>query len=113
MQRLGDDRQVGDLDASASSLVGGDGLLRDAQRLGQLHLGDALFLAQLGDAAAELHEKRLFFLAKCHGDGCGREVVHTVSLLCGGWLLILPKVVSCDELFCLTGFGPEPRRCHK
>lgn len=57
MQRLGDHRQAGHLDAPAPGLVGGDGLLGDAQQFGQLHLGDALFLAQLGDAAAMLAEE--------------------------------------------------------
>jgi len=78
-ERLRDDRQGRDLDAAAADLVSGDGLLRDAERFGELHLGDALFLAQVRDARAEPGEEGEFLLAESHesvrsgGDG------HTVS----------------------------------
>jgi hypothetical protein len=57
---LRDHGQGRDLDASPPDFIGGDGLLGDAERLGQLHLGDAVFLAQLGDAGPETSEEGEF-----------------------------------------------------
>ncbi len=51
-QRLRDQRQGRDLDAPSTDLVGGDGLPLHAEGLGELDLGDALLLAELGDAGA-------------------------------------------------------------
>ena len=75
-------RQRGNGNASAPDLVGVDGLLRDAQGLGQLHLGDGLDFALFGDAGAESGDEGAF----CRGDGHGEGVavvgvVHRLGLV--------------------------------
>lgn len=52
-ERLRDHRQRRDLNPPSAHFVGRNGLLRDAEDLGELHLGDALFFAQMGDASAD------------------------------------------------------------
>jgi len=66
-ERTRNSRQGRDLDAPAADLIGGDGLLGDAEPFGELHLGDGLVFAQLRDARTELHEKGGFFFAQGHG----------------------------------------------
>ncbi len=81
-----------DRHAAPAALVGGDGLLRDAELLGQLDLGDALILAQAVDAGAELDEEGAFVVADGHGGRGGRvEVSHTVSVRLLLGLTILQK----------------------
>ena len=83
VERLGQQRQCRDRHPALSALVGGDGLLRDAEGLGELDLGDATRLAQCGEAFAEGDEKAAFFFADRHGVGCWCVVlVHTVALGC-------------------------------
>lgn len=68
--------QRGDRHAAVAHLVGVHRLLRDIQRLGELDLGDVLFLAQLRNARAQGLEKRAVVLADGHGgaldNGCVR-----------------------------------------
>ena len=56
-QRLGQQRQGGHRNASASDLERCDLLLRDADDLAQLRLGEVVGLAALGNAGAELSKK--------------------------------------------------------
>lgn len=56
-QGLSDDRKHRDLNAAVADFVGGDGLLRNVERFGELDLGDALFFPQLRDASAEPSEE--------------------------------------------------------
>lgn len=66
---IGQRRQRRNRHAPRAALVGGDGLLRDAEHVGQLHLGQALSFAQVGQAFAEGDEEGAFFLTDGHGGG--------------------------------------------
>lgn len=58
-------RGMRDRHPALAVLVGGHGLLRDAELFGELHLGNALVLTQLVDACSQLDEKGTFVA----GDG--------------------------------------------
>ena len=54
--------QGGNGHTAAADFVGVDGPLRDTEPFGELHLGDGLGLAGLGDASAEMGEEGLLVI---------------------------------------------------
>ena len=70
-EALGDRWQQRHRHAATAGLVGVDGLLSDADEVGELRLGNVLLFADAGDASAHGHEEGAFVAADGHGIGSG------------------------------------------